>query len=626
MNLSHLSVIFIIIIIPIILVTSYYISLQVDTANMQTDYNSKLLNATKTAIEAFEINTVEWNSSYSETADSKRRDIMASINTFTTSFANSLGVSGTSQEDILTYVPAIAYTLYDGYYIYAPSETKEVIKDSNGVAVLMSYDLVNGEGSLISGYDYQAKDEGKILYVPAEGKASDGTYNGQSFTLDSDYAATTYEHILKPFSSYSENYSEGSTNIIINYTLDNYIKVYGEVNGTYENRAGYLVNTDEIEPTSGSTEVKFNGKEIKPETLTETIWYEGIKDDIPQEFTYIYASDNTKVYFDGDTPFQVGSTNKRTDLSDTNSVKYKKLSIYNGTNEYYEVFQALNNSKNGNIEKGKWYKSTDTKNPEEATNINIKINIYEDVSAINYYVESYCFTKWVYNNLGNINVVEKDEDGNVTSSVWLFTKDDKGDPAGEGSIFTNHKREVIKQALISDLNEAITAYSRNSEGGEYWLPVLTEDDWNQILRNVSMTTFVQGIPIGTKDYNNYSVVTSTANKEYVNPDEIYLNDVNDTDTNTDTYYHLPGCSKLTSDNIIGYRNIDYKIKTYTKDNTTYYYYMHNIDDSTTRQECYYCLVQRSLYEETDDSNLEIQEHAYNQALARERYNNRQTKM
>ena len=131
MKLQNLSVIFIIIAIPLILIISYYISLQIDTVNMQTSYNTKLLESTKEAIEAFEINTVEWNEAYSETADSKRRDIMASINTFTTSFANNLGIGGAIKEDILAYIPAIAYTLYDGYYTYSPAHTSEVINNAN---------------------------------------------------------------------------------------------------------------------------------------------------------------------------------------------------------------------------------------------------------------------------------------------------------------------------------------------------------------------------------------------------------------------------------------------------------------------------------------------------------------
>ena len=199
MKLHNLSVIFIVIAIPLILITSYYISLQIDTINMQTAYNTKLLDSTKEAIDAFEINTVEWNANYSETADSKRRDIMASINTFTTSFANNIGVGGTSKEYILSYMPAIAYTLYDGYYIYSPANARVALTDDNGVGITMTEkltkDKIDDDTYAIEGYTYESEDEGKLLYVPNYGAASSGTYYGKSFTLNPEDAATEYKHI-----------------------------------------------------------------------------------------------------------------------------------------------------------------------------------------------------------------------------------------------------------------------------------------------------------------------------------------------------------------------------------------------------------------------------------------------
>lgn len=642
MKLQHLSVIFVIIVIPIILVVSYYISLQIDTINMQTSYNSKLLDATKEAIESFEINTVEWNESYSQTADSKRRDIMASIDTFTTSFANSLGVGGTSKENILTYIPAVAFTLYDGYYIYSPTETKEVIKDDNGVAVIMSEKLKNTKKEdgtkILQGYDEGniEGDIGKILYQyqVKDGGASNGTYNGTSFTLNPNDAKPTYSHILKPFSSYSARYKKGNTDIIVNYTLDNYITIYGTVDGEYEIRSGYFINNENLLITPKSLNITVNGQEITTETLKETIWYQGLA--LPKEFTYIYASDKTKVYFDeNEEPFQVSSTGERTNLSETNSVKYKKLSIMSDDNKYCEIFQALNSKKSDEIEKGKWYWETDKKNQKDISDFGQgEIDIKEDVSSINYYVESYCFTDWVIKNLGDITIgdmqelksIEDEEDisyGDEESTIFAISKDNN--PEKEDSVFFEHKREIIKQTLISNLNQSITSYSRNSKG-EYKLPELSETDWDQVLRNVSIITFVQGIPIGLKYYNNYAIATSTANKEYVNPDEIYLN-------GSDGYYHLPGCTKIEGDNIIGYRNIDYKIRSYNDTNShnlddenTKYYYKHNITtnyNDTTRQECYYCLVQRDLYSYEFDEQRDL---AYKTALARERYNNRETRM
>lgn len=619
MKLQNLGIIFIIIIMPIILIVSYYISLQIDTVNMQTSYNTKLLESTKEAIESFEINTVEWNNAYSETADSKRRDIMASINTFTSSFANSIGMGGASKETILSYVPAIAYTLYDGYYIYSPAETKEVIKDSNGVAVFMSKELAeNKKGASLSGYTYKEEDKGKLLYV-AESNAQ-GVYrlNGEttSFTLKSSDAKTTFSHILKPFTAYSARYVNGDTDITVNYTLDNYITIYGNVDGDYQKRAGYLIDTKGITIPEGKCDgitLDDNKINVNPEILTEKIWYEGLEK--PKLFEYVYeAENNTKVYFDGNTAFQVNSLGIRTNLNDLSSVKYKKLSIYNGDESCIEIYQALNDgigTDKKEIKQGYWYikKDEGEKTPKDYGQEDIELT--KDVSAINYYTESYAFSEWVYKKLSNIEVDNmRDRTKQITIEGKVFENIDNKE-----SVFNLHKREVIKSVLISNLNQAITGYSRNSEGN-FYLPVLSETDWDQILTNVSIITFVQNIPIGMKYYNNYAIATSTSNKEYVDPDEIYLS------TSDDKYYHLPYCDHLTSINgLIGYRSIDYKVKSYeekdetTEEKTPHYYYKHG-DNNNANQECYYCLVQRSSYNEKSN---DAKKTAYETALAREKY-------
>lgn len=600
MKLSNLSVIFIIIIIPVILLLTYYISLQIDTINMQTAYRSKQLEATKEAIEAFEINTTELNESYSKTADSKRRDVMAAINTFSTGFANSLGIGGANKENILEYVPAIACTLYDGYYIYTPSEIKKVIKDDNGVTVFLTEKLVKAGDSPIGNYEYKEDDVGKILYKCKEGESSDGTYNGEKFTFDQSKADLTYSHILKPFSTYSARYKNGNIDVTVNYTLDNYITVYGRTDDGYELKSGYLIK-----------DIPDN---VQPENLSEKIWYEGLVEE--KEFSYVYEENNTKVYFDGNTAFQVNSIGIRTDLS-TTSAKYKKYNEEGLT--YYQALASYDINDNGEIKEdediiaGKWYK----KKGDINSVVGIDIDIKEDVSAINYYQENKSFSEWVEENLGNIKVGDiqtiqpKDIYGNVNNKIFNFEDED---PESDDSTISSHKREVIKQTLISNLNQSITSYSRNSKG-EYNLPVLDETDWDHILRNVSIVTFVQGMPMGLKQYNNYAVATSTLNKEYVNPDEIYLSDISD--YNTDEYYHMPYCEKLKNESFVGYRNIDYVAKAYQEkdgeDIKNKYYYKHENDAS---QACYYCLVQKSLYEEEYN---EDKSNAYETALARERY-------
>ena len=204
--------------------------------------------------------------------------------------------------------------------------------------------------------------------------------------------------------------------------------------------------------------------------------------------------------------------------------------------------------------------------------------------------------------------------------IYGFKINNDNDPENPDSEFCMHKREVIKNVVESNLNQAITSYSRNS-AGEYQLPELTETDWDQILRNVSIITFVQNIPIGMKYYNNYAIATSTVNKEYVDPDEIYLN------ANGDNYYHMPYCTHLDTNNLIGYRSIDYVQKSYGTEETKYYYKHSKNGTINVDQACYYCLVQKSLYEKENNADrLEKKETAYNTALARERYVARMSKL
>lgn len=627
MKLHNLSVIFIVIAIPLILITAYYISLQIDTINMQTSYNTKLLDSTKEAIDAFEINTVEWNANYSETADSKRRDVMASINTFINSFANNLGVGGTSKEYIMAYMPAIAYTLYDGYYIYSPANEKVALKDDNGVGIVMTKELTlkkdESNNNIIEDYSYNEKDEGKLLYVPKNESDKDGTYNGTAFTLDSSKAAEEYDHILKPFALYSERIG----NYVINYTLDNYITIYGNVeDDEFVYKAGYLTNLKKFNNsiTADTVEgITFNGSTMEPEHLSEKIAYKYTYEDANGKnvesmktgtYYYVYESEgNTKVYFDGDNdykPFIIDSNSNKIDLDDNNMDKYKKVTIpqqKSGQWTYKEVYQ--------NLRTGDWYDKNKTKIENIGCGIDSDIKL--DYSAINYCVESYIITRFVNSLRSNLKTASECECGYNCGTEPLYISSEN-DPEDPDSAFCMHKRGIIKNAIESNLNQAITSYSRNS-AGEYKLPKLTETDWDQILENVSIITFIQNIPIGLKYYNNYAIATSTVNKEYVDPDEIYLNAIGD------TYYHMPYCTHLTkTENLIGYRSIDYVQRSYTiKENAeaetkTKYYYKHtdNPDGINIEQACYYCLVQRSLYKESKTSEKET---AYNTALARERY-------
>lgn len=615
MKLQNMTVIFIIIMIPIIVVTSYYIGLQIKTITMQKDYTVKLQTAAKDSIQALEINTVEWNSSSSNLADSKRRDVLAAINTFTTSLANSMGIGGAGKERIQTYIPAIAYTMYDGYYIYSASKVDTQETDKNG-----------------------------LTQFDADGNIST---NGES-----------YQYILKPYSPYSARYVKGNIDITVNYTLDNYIKVYGTVAGDYVTKEGYLVVCEEndteekanvgvyIKEENNIADIKYRGATITPEYLTEQIYIEeeGVK-----EYPYIYDQYDNKLYWDSTAGnyFTVNANNQKVYLQtaveegDANfsiSNTFRKISVPQGSGNDWSVlkiFQILNPDGGYKF----YYEDTRGAYVEFiATDSKVGGVIVEkdkDFSAINYCVESYVFTKWVTKKLGDITVgnLQSPTGGqynNVEGNARIFdisesnNPDPENDDAYATSVLAQHKKDVIINTLEKNLAQAQAQAQEMNPNYEYRLPQLTYDEWEQALSNISIIAYMQGMPIGLKYYNNYTIATSTLNKEYVDPDELYFAGTND------QYYHQRNCEQATGSDYVGYRSIDYVAKSYEEGDNTKYYYPHDKKTSNTdaELECYYCLVNRSTYETSstmaiwfnfDKKTYNSWTDSYYNALARERY-------
>ena len=225
MKFQYLAVIFVIIILPISLVISFYVQAQMDIVNTQTNYASKLNDATYDAVRAFQINTT--NSYYSSVSDSKIRDIEASVNSFYNSLTASLHYT---KLELKAFVPAIVYSLYDGYYIY---------------------------GKRYNVYDNtQINESGELIDMNIDTGLND---------------ANKYEYGLKPFVYYScRYYADSNNNFIVNFTLDNYISIYGTIEGEYEARSGYLVNLSDCELNSNGEVYRYKGAAIEEkEVLTE---------------------------------------------------------------------------------------------------------------------------------------------------------------------------------------------------------------------------------------------------------------------------------------------------------------------------------------------------------------------
>ena len=148
MNLQNLTVIFVIIIIPVVLLVSLYISTGLKTIKYQSLYDTGLLTATHSAISAFELNTT--NDAYSDNAETKRNILKSSVKMFEKSLANTCGISSYNVSEIEEYIPAIVFGMYDGFYMYAPSLNPKTGKYEHSLKNYVYYsEKLDNDGTVI---------------------------------------------------------------------------------------------------------------------------------------------------------------------------------------------------------------------------------------------------------------------------------------------------------------------------------------------------------------------------------------------------------------------------------------------------------------------------------------------
>ena len=549
MKLQHLTVIFVIIILPITFIMSVYMQAQVDTIVLQSNYSAKLLDATYDAIKAFQLNTV--NNRYSSVSDSKIRDIEAAINTFYSSLTTAISIS---EDNLKQFTPAILLTMYDGYYIYSRRQNTE---------------------------------------------------SGQ------------YEYGLKSFVYYAARDKKGNTECQISYTLDNAITVYGTVNGKeIEPQTGFLVDPSSFDIDtrnkieSGNldsiTSIEYNGVTIQEEQLQETLL---ILQDATQtepakvvKQTYPYTFyDNRKVYEESE-----------------------------GVYFWYSDFRKM------------YVQDEATRNYARAT-------MHNNRSALEYYISAYQFSVWVKDNLGDLTMHDVyDKEGNVIEFEANQTGEERifnfnsttNNPEKTESTFNTHRTAVIRESIESNMLAAFANYNQYiNTNYDYRMPILSQTDWDKITNEMSMTTFLQGLPIKNKFFNSYCSLSNNKNKEFVSKSSIIL-------LGSDGNYHKPNCKLIVngSVDIVGaYTNLSIARQTVkVSENEIYYFYPQQKTNEQPYLNCYDCIVNiADIYDLnqlidgsiTQDNMIDgTEEEIYNEnalkevrsvyftALAREKYN------
>jgi len=595
MKLQQLAVIFVIIVLPISLVLAMYTDNNIDVLKKQAEYNDMLLTATNDAVKAYQMNTLR--NGYSTVNDSKIRDISASVNSFFNSLASGMGSSGYKKEDLEPYIPALLYTLYDGYYLYG---------------------------------DYQ-----NVVTIN-NGKQNYSTENSTELTSKSG---------VKPFIYYTCEYTgSGKFDIVINYTLDNYITVMGtDADGNIVNRSGYLINPDSVSNVDESCKtLTAHNVTIEPETLGEYIVAIDTVDKGDGQTGTEYVSRNTEyfqyVYYNNQKYY---IDTKYNDANNTDNAS-RQSSTYTGVN----IFRLNNNLR-------VYLTETEANGLAQFLELGdytqINTNNFLDNSAYNYYKNAKEFSEFfidLFSGQNNIKVVT-DKYNNQLNYTALNTetgeevpvhsraeyeiadvfniKASDNDPETESSLFNEHRMDVIISSIESNLLSIISNFNiHNNSGFEFSLPVLSEEDWYKITNNVTVVSFMQGLPIGNyKYYSNYSIVANTLNKEFVSRDSIILRERETGKRNNDRngIYHNPRCLTLNdenSSNLVGYNIIDYQQQlasydeidstTYEQTTLTFYYYPHSGSGA------YECIIGKDeLLFTTDNLILGTEFHSINDA-------------
>ena len=470
------------------------------------------------------------NNRYSTISDSKIRDIEASISTFYNSLSNNEYMT---KEELQLFVPSLVYTLYDGYYIYT------------------KYDNMYPEKA------------GKIYTDPNETNANYG---------------------LRPYIYYTCRYRKGeATEFVVNYTLDNAITIYGTFNRTYRTLSGYLINPDSVKPLvyeeidsnpmNWRLTYDIHGKHndgdtvtIGPELLTEHLLFAN-----GEQGDYDYLTYNgQKIYYD-----------KAKDKDGNDGNCYFTYQNY--------AKQYIIGSSNSNTELNTYLKKRTSGKRLYST------------SAFEYYYDAKKFSEDVAKLTKDITQANAiDEKGEKvefevdTEGEDIFVTSVNNDPLMSGSTFNENRMQVIKNSIESNLVAAIANYKMYSTNNYVFsLPELKETDWEKITNNVSVISFLQGLPIGYKYYNNYCVLTNNSNEETIKKENIYI--ITQNLTSKEREYHLVGCKHLldetnTDDIVTAYSNLSFLRQTVRIAEGDYrYFYPQNINNEKITS-CYNCIV------------------------------------
>lgn len=479
MKFEHLTIIFAIIIIPITIVLSIYINNKIKTQKLELTYNKRLFSATQDAVDAYQSNTLD--NAFADVTNAKITDIESSINIFMTSLASNFNYIGYKADALKQYIPAVVFTLYDGYYIYSPfSNTMTEVRDD----------------------DYDPK------------------FSEPNVTIKG----------LKPYVYYTCRYTpKKDTDFFITYTLDNYITIQGKINNKYVYDYGYLYDIASLPSEKGiyyeesENSYYYMGIEFKNTDTEELKEYVGGTE-------YSYVKINGKKYYLDENYYSDEDYEKYKHILDDKSniffintdgsKSYTQVNPINEHDQYVLYVKAIKNNKSA----FEYFKHA---YEFSKAVLGKPVEHYEDKSGEEVSPSGY--------GLKNLKVGDsvyyKDASDDKLDSFKTFMDGetkifDSGTTLGiesEASNFNAHRKSVIRQVVQTNLTAAIVGYKDSTKSDiDYIMPKISETDWENIENEICVISFLQGMSIGSKIFNSYKVVPNAYTTDYIGAEDIYL--------------------------------------------------------------------------------------------------------
>ncbi len=517
MKIQNLAIIFIIIILPISLVLSSYTKNRVETISMQSKYDSKLNDATHDAIKAYQVNSFTSDTSYY--TNSKIRDIEASVNTFFYSLSTNFSSLGYTKETLQNYVPAIVYTMYDGYYIYSPYINKwQTDSENQDISKEMSEQITE---------QHTYENNGKM-------------------------------YGLKSYVYYSCRYRKNDDNdVTITYSLDNYVQIQGKIDGKVVSKYGYLLSNVSVNGES----ISYNGVEIPEENTTilnglkENIYVDGkLEKNLPyvkENGTKYYLKDDGTVFSVLNGKSQVQINYDITKFTNNKSAKnyYKEADELRKFIQGSSFLSSLTTNDIVDVDTGKKYiEDSSLKNPYSS--ITGKIFDFDNNEGIEAETSNF--------NTHRIDVIKNSIERNLSIAISNFNR--------YSDVTTDFQMPKLKDTdwdKIMNNISVISFFQGANIGGKVY------NGYSVITNTMNEDVVMDDSIYIKKDDTIYDITDSELQNNYTGAVGIFnINTEARTGTDGATYY-LPVTGKLSYNSIITKNNIssdfDGNLKKYVRD-------------------------------------------------------------